>query len=118
MMATIADRVAAGARYLDDADPDWWRENVSNAIDLSELDLAYGDMCVLGQRCPVSDYSRQLRKITGSPDSQPSTVLHPWAVAHGFTMDQERGHWATLTAEWRRVIRARRRAARPSQAAK
>lgn len=41
----IAERVAAGARFLDEHDPGWFA-----GIDLETLDLALGSNCVLGQR--------------------------------------------------------------------
>lgn len=31
-MSTIAERVAAGAAFLDERDPDWWRADVERAI--------------------------------------------------------------------------------------
>ncbi|HTJ37080.1 MAG TPA: hypothetical protein VL738_27960, partial [Dactylosporangium sp.] len=52
--ATIAERVAAGAAFLDEHDPEWWRADVERAIDLDKLNLGHGDACILGQRCPVS----------------------------------------------------------------
>jgi hypothetical protein len=52
--ATITERVAAGAAFLDEHDPDWWRADVERAIDLDRLDMGDGDSCILGQRCPLS----------------------------------------------------------------
>lgn len=44
--ATLAprQRVAAGAVWLDETNPDWWRH-----IDLDRLDLVDACLCVLGQ---------------------------------------------------------------------
>ena len=52
-LSTITERVAAGAAFLDQHDPEWWRADVEQAIDLDMLDLASTSHCVLGQRCPL-----------------------------------------------------------------
>ena len=38
-MSTIAERVAAGAAFLDEHDPGWWCADADPAIDLVALDL-------------------------------------------------------------------------------
>ena len=49
-MTTIAERVAAGAAFLDEHDPGWWRADVDRAIDLRVFEMAEPEHCVLGQR--------------------------------------------------------------------
>lgn len=127
-MTTIAERVAAGAAFLDEHDPQWWRPDVERAINLDALDLAESDRCVLGQRCPLtvlaerldcdvddlsaidfgdtySAYSQHLSGIEGDG-------LAYWARDRGFTLttDLDGSEWDALTAEWRKVITERRAA--------
>jgi hypothetical protein len=118
MSGTVAERVAAGAAYLDEHDPEWWREGVRNAISLSRLDLGDGNSCVLGQRCPAermmrshlnSPFDVQLRYITRGRGLW--AELQPWAAQHGFATDRGCGYWR-LTAEWKRIIKARRAGAK------
>jgi hypothetical protein len=115
-MTTIAERVAKGAAYLDEHDPDWWREHVSRAINLNSLDLGDGRACVLGQRCPVeraargedswgSPFDVQLRYITRGTGAW--SDIGGWAAQHGFTSARGYG-FHNLTAEWKRFIKARR----------
>jgi hypothetical protein len=129
-MTTIAERIAAGAAFLDEHDPEWWRADVERPIDLGLLDLAEPESCVLGQRCPVS----VLATYAGvSPDDEDALsyeafksysayVLHlsglsvgqsmDWAAARGFTVGYADDHtWPALTAGWTRVITGRRAAA-------
>jgi hypothetical protein len=126
MTATIAERVAAGAKFLDEHDPDWWKADVERAIDLDTLELADSRMCVLGQRCPLetlASYNRaQIADLSEDADIEryyafglalmrttgDRRPLFYWAAGHGFT--SEAGGWAGLTAEWKRLIEARRSA--------
>lgn len=43
-MSGVAERVAAGAAYLDDREPGWWER-----IDMDRLDMSAECLCVLGQ---------------------------------------------------------------------
>lgn len=121
-MATITERVAAGAAFLDQHDPDWWRADVERAISLDKLDLADTEDCVLGQRCPVETL------LTAEDEADGATRYHAmaahligiqawegglidgWAIPLGFQQARftEREDFAVLTAEWRRVITERR----------
>jgi hypothetical protein len=109
--ATIAECVAAGAAFLDENDPEWWRADVANAIDLDALALESEHLCILGQRCPLeldsgySPYAVQAVRLGAKPND-----VWAWAVDLGFALhaDDETPH---LTAEWARVIRERRAAA-------
>lgn len=131
-MSTVAERVAAGAAFLDEHDPDWWRADVERAIDLGTLDLSDSASCVLGQRCPVEvlalyagvdpddedkvsiewyqAYSAYVRHLSGKSYA----AIGDWSADHGFTMvgvDLDgRDEWADLTYEWKRVITERRSA--------
>jgi hypothetical protein len=127
----VTERVAAGAAFLDEHDPDWWRADVERAIDLETLDLTEAHACVLGQRCPLEvlakalnvpvdeldaidmgegydAYTKHLSGLSGSDRVS-------WARDHGFTLlgsdpDYRGSDWAVLTAEWKRVITERRSA--------
>ena len=124
--ATIAERVAAGAAYLDEHDPEWWRADVERAINLGKLDMATGDVCVLGQRCPLETLERYLGYAIEDDDEREfgyhayATRLNggfsdredmeTWAVAHGFNrpFGNLPSEYDDLTAEWKRVITDRR----------
>ena len=113
-MNGIAERVAAGAAFLDEHDPDWWRADVERAIDLETLDLGYGSRCVLGQRCPFetdAPFSDQAAVLSGLSwdDEDNGAAIAIWAVQHGFDAGSEDSE-ASLTAEWRKVITERRSA--------
>ena len=43
-MSSLRDRAAAGAAFLDRAEPDWFKR-----VNPETLDLAHGNLCVLGQ---------------------------------------------------------------------
>jgi hypothetical protein len=126
----IAERVAAGAAFLDEHDPEWWLADVERAIDLEVLDLTRTDECVLGQRCPLEvlgvwvgtdvhelapidfgeaydAYARHLSGLSGRDRFE-------WATGLGFALaradDRAGGNWLDLTDEWTRVITERRSA--------
>lgn len=127
-MSTITGRVTAGAKFLDEHDPDWWRADVERAIDLRELDLSGGEVCILGQRCPLemrearpvgeTSYSLYATALSGVPKGEVG-ALDRWASALGFQMtpgwvddpDWEDDEYEALTNEWRKVITERRAAA-------
>lgn len=122
-MSTITERVAAGAAFLDQHDPEWWRADVERAIDLDRLNLGYSDTCVLGQRCPLglrggnySEYQAFAAKLIGAqPYEEPE--INAWAAPLGFQaqlgrpIGEEMADYRALTAEWKRVITERRAAA-------
>jgi hypothetical protein len=113
---SISERVAAGAAFLDEHDPEWWRPDVERAIDLEQLELSNGGDCILGQRCPLESvdwrttpYASQAARLSGQ------TFYGAWASSRGFDIDpfgdQDGGdEYDDLTAEWRRVITGRRAA--------
>lgn len=119
-MSTIAERVAAGAAFLDEHDPEWWRADVERAIDLDKLKLSSPQKCILGQRCPLearslgnSPFEAFARQLSGLDRYH---AIGNWATAFGFEsslgLDGEipEGEYGNLTAEWVRVITARRAA--------
>ena len=130
-MSTVAERVERGAALLDVRDPGWWRADVDRAIDLDRLDLGDGDVCVLGQRCPLeavaayqarpesdyddgdehgrySAYSELL--FSGRWDDRVRRVsLLEATHGHGFAwMSGDRAEFDELTAAWRDLITRRR----------
>lgn len=123
-MSTIAERVAAGAAFLDEHDPEWWRADVKRAIDLDTLNLGVTDRCVLGQRCPVGTYFDSYEWMTrydalaamfSGIEASDSSDLDTWAIPLGFQAEDEDweaegGEFDALTAEWKRVITERRAA--------
>jgi hypothetical protein len=129
-MSAIRERVTAGEAVMDDRDPGWWRDDIDQAINLDTLDLNTTDCCVLGQRCPLDALAEAVG--AGSPDmltgadydeaygvnavltrgGLPSDTWGPidsWAASHGFTGSSS--EMDALTAEWKRIIIARREAA-------
>jgi hypothetical protein len=135
MTATIPERVAAGAAFLDEHDPGWWRADVERAIDLGTLNLGMSDRCILGQRCPVETLGKYLRarhgmqvtevwdaedynywalayELSGIPESGDPDSLDVvrWSFALGFNSRPDNLDYQELTAEWTRVITERRSA--------
>jgi hypothetical protein len=98
VVSSIAERVAAGAAFLDEHEPGW-----AARIDLDRLALEDCQDCVLGQ-------------ILGSFDDGllDLNLEDPGAIELGF---MEPGlflidtNYPDLTAEWKRVITERRAAA-------
>jgi hypothetical protein len=113
MSATIAERVAKGAALLDEKRPGW-----DAAIDLAVLDLESCRLCVIGQlfgaayemawagRWPDGGWLGPFSYGVDALGLGPSLRAE---FAHGF--DGRSGEYADLTAEWRRLIAARRLAA-------
>jgi hypothetical protein len=97
MTAYVA--VAGGATLLDCADPDWWREDVPQAIDLGLLNMGSDCYDVLGQR--YGSYKDGLRFL-GISQQQAEQVGFdsPWP--------SHNPSYPELTAEFARVIRERR----------
>lgn len=102
MTATIAERVAAGAAFLDEHEPGW-----VDQIDPDRLDLGSSCRCVVGQlqvhlfRYTINDepYLRALDRYQ---------VADPFVL--GFNAIDLR-EYDGLTAAWRELILARRGAA-------
>jgi hypothetical protein len=93
--------VERGAALLDERLPGWYEK-----IDLDKLDLASCENCVLGQlhgrkyeRLRHRRYYRGLDRLG---------ILDRKAGDFGFTV-RGSGRFENLTAEWRRVIKRRRR---------
>ena len=100
MTATIAERVARGAAYLDEREPGWWQR-----IDLDALDLAVPCKCVLGQ-LDGGRHGKNWAKIVKAFGLRfGSTEGERFAIALGFDRHRETG--AELTDAWRALISAR-----------
>jgi hypothetical protein len=117
---TIPARVARGAALLDEKLPGWIER-----IDLDELDLANCFGCVLGQtffnewdeaeytiHAECTPYDFGASELFDIEASYASVMLAREPGVYGFTgvpeeTDKERAFDA-LTAEWKRVILARR----------
>lgn len=99
---SIAERVAAGAAWLDEHQPGW-----IDVIDLERLDLQAACFCILGQ-------------LHGNFWTSPSftgdrTRRIEAAAPYGFAIDDEGGgleveeaQYEALTAAWRELIEQRR----------
>jgi hypothetical protein len=128
-MSAISEQVPAGAAFLDERDPDWWKAGVPNAIDLDTLALDDTRACVLGQRCPLE----VLRQYHGNLYSRDRYTAYSaalsgardhgerirWAVRHGFTLPDLAAEeaWRDLTSAWWVLINERRKLAADAAAA-
>jgi hypothetical protein len=110
---SVQERVARGARWLDEVSP-WWRD----AMALRTFDLANGCRCVLGQvfaeaAAPSDGYTYALGKVVSSAEL---LACRDWPAAHGFALGwsledalrSPRDELAQLEAEWCSVIHGRR----------
>ena len=110
MTMTIGSRVAAGVALLDREQPGW-----DAGIDLAVLDLSSCQKCIIGQLFGAGHerdsaaFAAGLAKLgfpaIGDEDSEHGFALLGGLASGGMTADEEFG---ALTAEWRRVIAARR----------
>jgi hypothetical protein len=118
---TVGERVARGMTLLDELEPGWWQEG---RIDLGKLDLQAPCKCVLGQltidRFGNDDWSWFWIISEFGLNPQPRLYMHrgdretDWdcglnADTGLSSMDMHR-EYVALTAEWKRVILARRAA--------
>lgn len=103
---TIAERVARGSAWLDEARPGW-RDQIS----LDRIDLYSNERCILGQvfgdpesdRCGFILGAREMhRMLSFIPGTPPADV-----TALGFNTEST-AETAALVAEWRRVIHSGR----------
>lgn len=82
-MSGVAERVAAGARFLDEHEPGWWQR-----INVSRLNLSDSCRCIRGQ-------------LDGDADEfDPNLGFDIYPLDDDAAYDE-------LTAEWRRVITSR-----------
>lgn len=111
---TVETRVARGVALLDEKRPGWWAEDCPRPIDLDRLSIVDCKNCICGQlsdddpTTESSGFTISARELFG--DAYDFT---PWAkplLTHGFsgTPDVGGDEFDALTAEWRRVILARR----------
>jgi hypothetical protein len=102
-MATIAERVAAGAAFLDEHDPGWWER-----IHLGRLDLNHTCNCVLGQA--FADKSEWSNRYYGSGYDYALARFRLFCGGAGLGFDTEDDYepYEPLAAEWKRVITERR----------
>lgn len=89
-MITIAERVARGAALLDEREPGWWQR-----INVRTLDIRSCKRCVLGQLEGWPSINARFDPSLGFDAGEGS----PQEVVADFN---------ALTAEWRRLIKARR----------
>jgi hypothetical protein len=91
-MSSIAERVAAGAAWLDEHEPGW-----IDRIDLDTLDLESCIRCVGGQLAGL--YVEFLSRHELSSGA---------AIPLGFNVSGISGDYGPLTAAWRELIATRR----------
>jgi hypothetical protein len=107
MTDSIETLVARGVALLDEKLPGWWKR-----IDVIKLDLGSGCGCVLGQtwdepvpeRSAYTPYAFHANALFGDWDCDNEAARYGFNV----TGDEYRDAFDALTAEWRRVILARR----------
>lgn len=119
--ATVAERVAAGAEFLDQREPGWWQR-----IDLDRLEMRRSCACVLGQlSTDLTDDGREhwaeITERYGLRREWQSLPV-PTDASYGFNAFSEgafsegaerdiRAEYKALAAAWKRVITERRSAA-------
>jgi hypothetical protein len=106
MTLTITERVAAGAAYLDEIEPGWVER-----IDLGKLVLSSPCRCILGQL--HGDYWRSPLMAPYRTAYDPDQLAEgdDRSAALGFTVTRDSYdslQFDALTAEWKRLIEARR----------
>lgn len=99
---TIAERVAAGVRWLDVNRPGW-----DDQIDLTRLVLSSPCFCVLGQLDGSYDESPALDEIDDPDTLGFNADARPDLGLRGFS-DRMMADFEALDAEWKRVIAGRR----------
>ena len=120
-MSTITERVAEGAAYLDRCEPGW-----DAKVDLGKLDMQAPCLCVLGQLATdLTEHWGDICAHFGIVPHDTVPAQSDWALgfnAYGdwnADIDDEpdyeaqltqQAEYAELTAEWKRVIVARRQA--------
>lgn len=97
-MSTIAERVAAGAAFLDGREPGWDRR-----IDLDKLSIGSQCRCILGQLHRSFMAGLMDLDLNEDEDVALGFMWHPDQDAESDEIDR-------LTAEWKRVITGRRAA--------
>lgn len=102
---TIEQRVAAGAKWLDENQPRWL-----DHVDIEALDLESCQRCVLGQLFGDFRESPLLAGLDldspwGDAQAEANTAPLGFDVFEG---EDSCSGFAELTAEWRRVIESRR----------
>ena len=103
-MTTIAERVAAGAAFLDEHEPGW-----ADRVNLKRLYIGSTCNCMLGQlRGEYLPGVRWMRKMAPGVDQVDLGFMF---VVDNDDMDAEHDDINGLTAEWKRVIGGRRAAA-------
>jgi hypothetical protein len=121
-MPTISERVANGAAELDIIKPDWWKPG---RIKVSQLNLEDGCDCVLGQlqnyeqgttRERLDLYLAGVRNFFGDRFNSARQAAAGFLSSRFGDDEQDyydgEDEYEALTKEWRRVIKARRKAAR------
>jgi hypothetical protein len=95
----IKDRIARGAKLLDEKVPGW-----IDKINLEELNLEDICDCVVGQAFPDQSYCSVICDVLW-PDLKDNTAI--LLIDHGFAIDGYPGYHI-LTQKWKDYIRERR----------
>ena len=102
MSGIFTERVAKGAALLDEKRPGW-----VDRIDLDTLDIDNCEDCVLGQAFEAEVHDDE---NCGYTDGLEALGIPSGRPEEDFGFDAHRADQASLTAEWKRVITARREA--------
>lgn len=98
-------RAARGAAYLDVVDPGWYRQ-----VDLDQLELADGHLCVLGQRYGAFFLGLTrvgLLNFSSAPLGSLSPVDYGFLCVQGVDEAVQMRDYALLNRAWRREIQQR-----------
>lgn len=99
--STIAERVAAGATFLDEREPGWWRR-----IDVDRLSISDSCNCILGQLAGGFGDGMDQYDVWSAGGIADVDMGFYWGIVPDDIDD--------LTFEWRRLITERRETAVPA----
>jgi hypothetical protein len=111
-MTAIAERVAAGAAFLDEREPGWWSLDRESPLHTSQLYVGSSCDCVLGQL--FGSYLRGIRTLGLREPGVNREALGFMFISADSDAERDRAaedaDIEALTREWERVITGRRAA--------
>jgi hypothetical protein len=114
-VSRVAERVAAGAAWLDEHEPGWWREDSPHPVSLFSLDMAAGCLCILGQlynHIAVESAGGYMSGFDWASECLDFGSLSERDLGFALNMsppdNDPLADWRPIQAEWVRVITERR----------
>lgn len=101
----VRERVARGAAYLDDIDPEWYRR-----VDAETLELDDGRHCVLGQlhgEFRLGLGRSHLISLSSAPRASLSPTAYGFKCVEGVPDAWQRRDYALLDEAWMEAVRRR-----------